>query len=192
MTTSGTDAALEAHTSASITDAALAELRARIGCEFEGPRPYVREATADAIRHFAHGIGDSNPLWCDDDYGRASVWSASLAPPTFLYACDRIVSGYVGGLPGVHAMFAGTDFRWRLAIRRGDTRWGERVAAVVALRPGAQPDAVELMEHCRQTLAGYKVPRHVVVVGEIRRTAVGKPDYRWAKAQAESAMAPTS
>ena len=40
---------------------------------------------------------------------------------------DRIASGYVGGLPGIHAMYAGTDFRWRLPIREGDRVAGESV-----------------------------------------------------------------
>lgn len=40
-------------------------------------------ASADAIRHFAHGIGDDNPLWLDRDYA-TSKHGALLAPPTFL------------------------------------------------------------------------------------------------------------
>jgi len=43
-----------------------------------------------------------------------------IARRRFSSACDRVVSGYVGGLPGVHAMFAGVDFAWHRVIRRGD------------------------------------------------------------------------
>jgi hypothetical protein len=43
-----------------------------------------------------------------------------LAPPTILFAFDRVLSGYIGGLPGVHAMFAGTDFNWKRPVREGD------------------------------------------------------------------------
>jgi len=32
----------------------------------------VHEPTRDAIRHYAHGIGDDNPLWCDPSYARQS------------------------------------------------------------------------------------------------------------------------
>ena len=39
---------------------------------------------------------------------------------TFLFACSRIVSGYVGGLPGVHAMWAGADWTWHKWTRRND------------------------------------------------------------------------
>lgn len=103
-----------------ITDEALTELRSRIGVEVSGPDPYLTEASRDAIRHWADGIGDRNPLWRDEEHAAASRWGGIVAPPTILYAFDRICSGYVGGLPGVHAMFAGTDFRWRRPVRVGD------------------------------------------------------------------------
>ena len=70
-----------------------------------------------------------------------------------------------------------------------DERWGERVTAVVELRPGhgrRPPTLDELQEHCREHLAGYKVPRAVVLVDETVRSPTGKPDYRWAK---EAALA---
>ena len=103
-----------------ITDEALAELRSRIGVEVTGPDPYLTEATRDGIRHWADGIGDRNPLWRDEEHAAGSRWGGIVAPPTILFAFDRICSGYVGGLPGVHAMFAGTDFRWRRPVRVGD------------------------------------------------------------------------
>jgi fatty-acyl-CoA synthase len=70
-----------------------------------------------------------------------------------------------------------------------DDRHVERVAAIVQPRPGANPSLDELQEHCRATLAGYKLPRQLVLTGAIPRTPVGKPDYRAAKAVAERAVA---
>ncbi|MCF2528291.1 acyl-CoA synthetase [Yinghuangia soli] len=61
-----------------------------------------------------------------------------------------------------------------------DERWGARVVAVVAPREGTAPSYDELAEHCRTLLAGYKVPRSVVLTEEIGRTNVGKADYKWA------------
>ncbi len=100
-----------------ITPPALAELRARIGRPVPRPEPYIEVATRDAVRHWAAGIGDRNPFWL----------RAGVAPPTILFAMDRIVSGYVGGLPGVHAMYGGTDFRWDRPIRIGDRIVGDSV-----------------------------------------------------------------
>ena len=62
-----------------------------------------------------------------------------------------------------------------------DERWGQRVAAVVQFRPGHDASLEDLQDHCRARIAGYKVPRQLTVVGEIRRSPSGKPDYQWAK-----------
>ena len=104
---------------AQITERGLDQLRERIGVHIENSlEPWCHEATRDNIRHYAHGIGDDNPLWCDPDYAATTKYGGIVAPPSFLFACDRIVSGYVGGLPGVHAMWAGSDFTWHKPIKR--------------------------------------------------------------------------
>ena len=109
-----------------ITEEALEDLRRRIGAPIEpAPEPYLTEATRDAIRHYAHGIGDDNPLWTNEDYAGKTRYGCLLAPPTALYGFDRIVSGYVGGLPGVHAMYAGTEWEWFRVIRVGDRIGGK-------------------------------------------------------------------
>src|SRR5207237_5579021 len=91
-----------------ITEGGLEDLRKRIGVKITDTlEPWCHEATRDGIRHYAHGIGDDNPLWCDPDYASRTKWGGIIAPPSFLFATSRIVSGYVGGLAGVHAMWAG-------------------------------------------------------------------------------------
>jgi len=62
-----------------------------------------------------------------------------------------------------------------------DPRWGERVVAVVEPRDGRAPTLDELAAEARRHVAGYKVPRQVVLVDRIERSPSGKPDYRWAK-----------
>ena len=62
-----------------------------------------------------------------------------------------------------------------------DERFVERIAAVVQTRPGMSVTLDELQEHARAKIAGYKIPRHLVIVDKVQRTPVGKPDYRWAK-----------
>jgi 3-oxocholest-4-en-26-oate---CoA ligase len=68
-----------------------------------------------------------------------------------------------------------------LVVGVPDDRWGERVAAVVAVRPGHQVTSDDLTGHCRGRLAGFKTPRDVALVDQIPRSESGKPDYRWAK-----------
>lgn len=104
-----------------ITERGLDELRARIGVKIGATaEPWCYEATRDNIRHYAHGIGDDNPLWCDPQYAQNTRYGGIVALPSFLFATSRIVSGYVGGLPGVHAMWSGADWTWHKPIRRND------------------------------------------------------------------------
>ena len=64
-----------------------------------------------------------------------------------------------------------------------DERFGQRVAVVLHPRePGAAPTLEELQDHCRAHIAGYKLPRQLLVVDEIPLTASGKPDSKAAKA----------
>jgi acyl-CoA synthetase (AMP-forming)/AMP-acid ligase II len=65
-----------------------------------------------------------------------------------------------------------------------DERWGQRVVAVVEARPGETVVLDDLQAHARAELAGYKLPREVVVVDAVLRSPNGKPDYGWAREQA--------
>ncbi|MCH8994595.1 MAG: o-succinylbenzoate--CoA ligase [Chloroflexi bacterium] len=55
-----------------------------------------------------------------------------------------------------------------------DERWGRRVAAAVALRPGSKPDEEELLAFCRKHLASYKAPTQLHIVEQLPRNAAGK------------------
>jgi acyl-CoA synthetase (AMP-forming)/AMP-acid ligase II len=62
-----------------------------------------------------------------------------------------------------------------------DERWGEQVVAVVAAARGETLTLEALQQHGRGSLAGYKLPRALVLVDKVERTPAGKPDYAWAK-----------
>jgi acyl-CoA synthetase (AMP-forming)/AMP-acid ligase II len=55
-----------------------------------------------------------------------------------------------------------------------DEEWGERIVAAVELEPGASCGEVELLEWCRERLAGHKRPERIVLTHELPRNAVGK------------------
>ena len=104
-----------------ITEAGLDDLRQRLGVKISrDPEPWCFEATRDNIRHYAHGIGDDNPLWCEPDYANRTRYGGLIALPSFLFATSRVASGYVGGLPGIHAMWAGADWTWHHPVHRND------------------------------------------------------------------------
>ena len=76
-----------------------------------------------------------------------------------------------------------------LVVGVPDDRWGTAVAAVVAPSdPASPPTLEELRDHLRASLAGYKLPKHLVLVDEVQRSPAGKADYRWARTTAESAV----
>ncbi|GKQ33887.1 acyl-CoA synthetase [Streptomyces sp. A012304] len=74
-----------------------------------------------------------------------------------------------------------------------DARWGSQVAAVVQLRTGVpRPSLADIQAHCRTRLAGYKIPRRLVITEAVRRSPSGKADYRWARevAAADAGLTP--
>ncbi|GGT89772.1 acyl-CoA synthetase [Streptomyces violascens] len=71
-----------------------------------------------------------------------------------------------------------------------NAKWGSHVAAVVQVREGApEPTLAAIQTHCRTKLAGYKVPRQLVITPSIQRSPSGKADYRWARTVAAEADA---
>lgn len=76
------------------------------------------EATKDGILHFAHGMGDDNPLWCDEDYAIKTKYGSIIAPPSYLYSIQWVPMGSL--IAGVHAWYSGGDWEWYRPIFVGD------------------------------------------------------------------------
>jgi len=86
------------------------------------------------------------------------------------------------------ALRAHPAIRDAVVAGQADPRWGERVIGVVSLRDGvAAPNFEELRGFLRERLAGYKLPKALVWVDEVRRSPAGKQDYRWARDVAKDA-----
>ena len=69
-----------------------------------------------------------------------------------------------------------------------DDRWGEMVVALVEAPAGATIDADALGALCRASLAGYKVPKRVLVVDSLQRSPAGKADYTLLRALAAARL----
>ena len=85
-----------------ITESAVASLRRLIGVPIaETLEPWCSEVTRDNVRHYEHGIGDDNPLWCDPEYAARGPFGRIAGPPSFVFPTNRTISGYsvhnVGG-----------------------------------------------------------------------------------------------
>ncbi|AVA34267.1 acyl-CoA synthetase (AMP-forming)/AMP-acid ligase II [Cupriavidus metallidurans] len=98
----------------------------------------------------------------------------------YLYLVDRkkdmIISGGFNVYPTeVEAtLYQHPDVMEACVISVPDETWGESVKAVVALWPGRQASASELIGHCRARIADYKSPRTVDFVAELPKNASGK------------------
>jgi long-chain acyl-CoA synthetase len=55
-----------------------------------------------------------------------------------------------------------------------DERWGEAVKGIVVLKPGVAAEAEEIIEHCRDSIAGYKVPKSIEFMEELPKSGAGK------------------
>ena len=73
-------------------------------------------------------------------------------------------------------------------VAKPDARWGETPCAFVELKAGAQVTPEDIVAHCKQHLAGFKVPR-AVVFGELPKTSTGKIQKFELRKQAGSAAA---
>ncbi len=92
--------------------------------EFRSNKPfyhdpiYNRQASTDAIRHFAFGIGDANPLFTDIEYAKKSKYGNIIAPGAFLYSVHWTITG--AGASGLHGWYVGGDWEWYRPIVAGD------------------------------------------------------------------------
>ena len=92
------------------SDVALEHMRRMIGVPVRREFPYNAVATKDAIRHFAFGYGDNNPLWTDEEYVKKTRYGCIVAPPMFLCSCQSGIGGAANiGLPGAHTSIKGTN-----------------------------------------------------------------------------------
>jgi acyl dehydratase len=70
-----------------ITDEMIAKMRQLTGKKLRIENSINNEeATRIAIRKFADGIGDSNPLWNDEEYAQKTRYGSIVAPPSWIYS----------------------------------------------------------------------------------------------------------
>jgi len=89
---------------------------------------------------------------------------------------DKIVTGGENVYPSEveHRLAEHPEVVEAAVVGVPDDRWGERVAAAVVLRDGADTDPDALIAHCRDALAPYKAPKEVRIVSALPRNATGK------------------
>jgi len=122
------------------------------------------EATAAARRFGWHHTGDLG-MWDEDGYlhfkGRLK---------------DMIKSGgeNVPALRVEEALLGHPAVAVAAVVGLPHYEWIEAVTAFVCLKPGQSTDAGALQEHCRSTLAGFEIPKHIAIVDKLPMTSTGK------------------
>ena len=119
---------------------------------------------------------------------------AVLQPDGYVKIKDRskdiIISGgeNVSSLEVEDALYRHPDVLAAAVVAQPDPRWGESPRAYVELKPGAATTAQALIAHCRQYLAGFKVPK-AIEFGELPKTSTGKIQKFLLRERARSASA---
>src|ERR1700737_4428746 len=104
---------------AELDEGMLAAMRAKIGAQLRIDHSVNNDyASRIAVAKFAGGIGDINPLWTDREYGYASPFGASVAPPSFVIGC---FSGIQFGWPGLGSFHSESQLSFERPIYWGDS-----------------------------------------------------------------------
>jgi acyl dehydratase len=100
----------------------IATMQERVGQVIRRSDPvFVTHMHADAIRNYAFGCGDPNPLFFDEEYAKGSPFGTRIAPPCIHFAQGvGTLMATTFGMPGLHALYMGTEFWFRNPIKVGD------------------------------------------------------------------------
>jgi fatty-acyl-CoA synthase len=71
-------------------------------------------------------------------------------------------------------------------VGMSDERWGEKPVAIVVLADGAALELSEVADHCRSRLAGFKVPKQLIIRDSLPRNPSGKVLKRVLRAELEA------
>jgi fatty-acyl-CoA synthase len=126
--------------------------------------------------------------WKDPERTRASFFGdwfrtgdiGHMDGEGFLYLTDRkkdmIISGgeNIASSEVERVIYQLADVREAAVIGLPDEHWGERPVAVVVLTEGASLDLAALTAHCRANLAGFKVPKQLIIRDQLPRNPSGK------------------
>jgi acyl-CoA synthetase (AMP-forming)/AMP-acid ligase II len=141
--------------------------RGEIGQIFARTKTQFEAYTTGQTKQFHDGFMASGDMGYLDEAGRLFVVGRDD---------EMIVSGGENVYPieVERTLAAHPDVAEASALGVDDEQFGQRVAAFVVLQPGASATPEILKQHVRDNLANYKVPRDIVVLDELPRSATGK------------------
>jgi fatty-acyl-CoA synthase len=122
------------------------------------------ESTEAAIRDGWFHTGDMATM---DEHGYVLIKDRSK---------DIIISGgeNISSVEIENALYAHPAVFECAVVAAPDDKWGEIPAALVVLKPNTTATADELIEHCRQHLAGFKIPKRIEFREQLPKGGTGK------------------
>lgn len=101
-----------------ITPELMAEMESKKGLKLRVNNSIFNEfATKDNIRKFVNGIGDTNPLFHNEDYAEKTKYRSIIAPPSFILS---VLAGVQFGWRGLAGFHSASDMKFYKPIRAGD------------------------------------------------------------------------
>jgi acyl dehydratase len=110
-------------------DEFIAKTKELTGKEIRERDPWNTEASADAIRHFAYGTDDGNPLWLDSNYAAKSQYKKLVAPPTFLVSVLYPILHGAPMLAPLSSLIGSVEYEWYIPVLCGDKLRAKSVQA---------------------------------------------------------------
>jgi len=171
-----------------LQEADIEAAKALVGVETPNRmREQLTSATPDAIRNFARGVGDDNPLWNDSDYGKGTRWGGQLAPPsmtTILNAPmkgDRAPQGLKRpSFRGIHVFVSGGSSEWYRPVYPGDTLYSFNGLESVEVKESefAETSVIQVLRTVKINQRGEAVAvlRTIAIYAE-RKTARERGKY---------------
>jgi acyl dehydratase len=93
-----------------------------------GAREFLTTATPDAMRNFARGYGDDNPLFASENYGKTTRWGGQVAAPMIPIALNRPLYADPPAerikrpsFRGIHVFVSGSTWQWFRPLMEGDS-----------------------------------------------------------------------
>ena len=107
--------------------------------------------------------------------GDLAVWHGDGSIEVKDRSKDIIISGgeNISSIEVEDALYKHPAVQAAAVVAKPDAKWGETPCAFVELKPGQKATSDELVTWCKNNLAGYKVPRHIVFA-ELPKTSTGK------------------
>ncbi len=137
-------------------------------------KEHLTTATHDALRNFARGYGDDNPLFCSEEYGETSRWGSQIAAPMIGIALNRPLLGDPAdptlkrpSFRGIHVFVSGSQWDWFRPVHLGDQLYGfGGIESVVEKKSEFANRSVLL------TYVSVKMNQHAEVVAIARTLAI--------------------